>query len=56
MCVADLLVSNSIRSAPTFEHYRLGNVHRLYRGPFSFSQNHNYLAKGAIRFGIHLSA
>jgi hypothetical protein len=56
VCVADLLVSNRIRRAPTFERYRLGNVHRLYRRPFSFPQNHNYLAKGAVRFYIHLSA
>jgi len=55
MCVADLLVSNSIRRAPAFERYRLGNVHRLYRRPFSFPQNHNYIAKGAVRFCIHLS-
>ncbi len=56
MRVADHLVSNSIRLASTFERYRISNVHRLYRRPFSFPKNPNPVAKGAVRFCIHLSA
>ena len=35
MRVADLLVSDSIRLASTFERYRAGNLHRLYCRPLS---------------------
>jgi hypothetical protein len=48
--IADILVSNIIRCAPTFECYRVGKVHRLYRCPFSFPQNYNHLAEGVVRF------
>jgi hypothetical protein len=53
---AGILVSNGIRGAPTFERYRVGNVQRLYRRPFSFPRNPNHLAKGAVGFCIYLSA
>ena len=56
MPVADLLVSNSICCASTFERYRVGNVYGLYRRPFSFPQAHYHFAKGDVRFRIHLSA
>ena len=56
MCVADLLVSNRIRRASTFERYRVEHLHLLYRRPFSFSQDYYHLAKGDVRFCFHLSA
>jgi hypothetical protein len=56
MRVADHLVGNSVRCASTFERYRVGNVHFLHRRPFSFPQNPNHIAKGAVRFCIHLFA
>jgi len=44
MRVADFLVSSRIRHASTFEYDRIGNLHRLYRRPFSFPQNLYHLA------------
>jgi hypothetical protein len=56
MRVADLLVSDSIHRASTFERDRVGNVHRLYRRPFNFPQSHYHLAEGDVRSRIHRSA
>jgi hypothetical protein len=56
MRVADLLVGISIRRASTFERYRVVDVYRLYRRPFSFSANRYHLTKGDVRFGLYLSA
>jgi hypothetical protein len=56
MRVADVLVGLSIRCASTFERYRVVDVYRLYRRPFSFPQSHYHPAKGDVRFCIHLSA
>ena len=55
MRVAYHLVSNSVRLASTFERYRVSNVPCLYRRPFSFPKNPNPVAKGAVRFCVHLS-
>jgi hypothetical protein len=56
MRVADLLVGNGIRCASTFERYRVGDMHSLHRGPFSFPQNHDNLATGDVRLCLHFSA
>jgi hypothetical protein len=56
MRVADLLVGISIRRASTFERYRVVDVYRLYRRPFSFSANRYHLTKGDVRFCLYLSA
>jgi hypothetical protein len=56
MRVADLLVGISIRHASTFERYRVVNVYRLYRRPFSFSASRYRLAQRDVRFCLHLSA
>ena len=56
MRVADFLVSNSIRHASTFEPYRVVDVYRLYRRPFSFAANCYRLTKSDVRFGLDLSA
>jgi len=56
MRVADLLVGISIRRASTFERYRVVDVYRLYRCPFGFTTNCYHLAKGDVRFCLHLSA
>jgi hypothetical protein len=56
MRVADFLVSNRIRRASAFECDRVGNVHGMYRRPFSLAQNRHHLANGDVRFCIHLSA
>jgi len=55
MRVADLLVSNGIRCASTFDRYRVGDVHAVHRSAFSFPQNHNNLAKGDVPSCRHLS-
>jgi len=56
MRVADLLVSDCIRHASTFEPHRVVDVYRLYRRPFSFSANRYRLTNGDARFGLYLSA
>ena len=56
MLVADILVSNSIRHASTLGSYRVGDVHGLYRRPFSLPQNRDRFAKGAVRFSSYLCA
>ena len=56
MRVDDLLVSNSIRRASTFNRDRVGKLHSLYRRPFSFPQSPHQLAKGDVHFRGHLSA
>ena len=56
VCIADLLVSNSIRRASTFERDRVRNMHDVYRRAFSFPASRYKLAKCHIRFCLHLSA
>jgi hypothetical protein len=45
MRVADLLVSDGIRHASTFEPHRVVDLHRLHRRPFSFSASRYRLTK-----------
>ncbi len=54
MRVADHLVSSRICCASAFEHYRLGNMHGLYRRSFGFPQDHQPVAKGDVCFRIRL--
>ncbi len=56
MRVADLLVGIGIRRASTFERYRVVDMYGLYRCPFSLPTNCYQLAKGDVRFCLHLSA
>ena len=53
--VVDLLVSNGIRFASTFDRYRVVDVYGLYSRAFSFSANGYHLAEGDVRFCLHLS-
>jgi len=54
MRVADLLVSNSIRRASTFERYRVGNVFGRRRRSFNFPQDGCHPTEGRVRSSIRL--
>jgi hypothetical protein len=56
MRVADHLVSSSICCASAFERNRILILYGLYRGPFSFPQNHYQIATGDVRFRVSGSA
>ena len=56
MLVVDLVVSNRIRRASTFELDRVGNLYRLYCRAFRLAENHNHPGEGDVRFSDHLSA
>jgi hypothetical protein len=50
---ADVLVGISVRHASTLGRYRVVDVYRLHRRPFSFSANRYHLAKCDVRFCGH---
>jgi hypothetical protein len=53
--VADFLVGNGIRRAPTLGLRRLGDVHGLHRRPFGFPQTHHHAAEGDVCFCVCVS-
>jgi hypothetical protein len=56
MRVADVVVSNNIRHAPSFDRNRIVILYGLYRGPFSFPKSHYKIATGHVRFRVNHSA